>query len=112
MVLLFPLLSFLILPASVSPDARPQERIVGGADASLGLLLFQGFLWETVLWTNIRNIPKYMTTMYTVFLGVQFMGFFDFFIMFVQTIPFSSESSSYSFLHKHHQSGHILFFGR
>ena len=37
MVLLLPLLSFLILIASVSPGALHQERIVGGADATLGL---------------------------------------------------------------------------
>jgi len=44
MVLLLPLLPFLILLSSVSPDARPQERIVGGADASLGEFPFMASL--------------------------------------------------------------------
>ena len=57
MVLLLPLLLFLILLSSVSPDARPRERIVGGADASLGLPLFQGFLGKLYYGQTLEIYP-------------------------------------------------------
>ena len=46
MLSLLPLLSFLVLLPSVSSHAIPDERIVGGSDAPLGLPLLQGFLKE------------------------------------------------------------------
>ena len=58
MVLRLPLLLFLILLSSVSPDARHRERIVGGADASLGLPLYQVFLGKLYCGQTLEIYPN------------------------------------------------------